>query len=86
MIIPFIFFIISLLGIVAMLILGLHKEKTGKAYVFFSQGHKTDHAIRQKWQVLRQTASLVTVRNTRIVARRVLDTVEAKSVRTKDWI
>ncbi len=86
MVIPLIFFIGSLLGIVTMLGAGLYKENTGKSYVLFSHGHKTDHVIKQKWNTLRRTLSLVNLHNAGIVFHAVLDRAESRLVKIKDWV
>ena len=86
MVIPLIFFIGSLLGIVTMLGAGLYKEKTRKSYIFFSRGHKTDHVIKQKWFALRRTLSLVNLHNVGIVCHSVLDRAEARLVKIKEWV
>ena len=85
MVIPLIFFIGSLLGIITMLGAGLYKEKTGKSYIFFSRGHKTDHVIKQKWFALRRMISLVNLHNAGIVFHAVLDKAETRSVKIKEW-
>ena len=85
MVIPLIFFIGSLLGIVIMLGAGLYKEKTGKSYIFFSRGHKADHVIKQKWFALRRMLSLVNLHNAGVVFHAVLDKAETRSVKIKEW-
>ena len=69
-----------------MLAFGIHKENTGKSYIFFPQGHKTDHAIKQKLNTLRRSLSLVNLHNAGIVTHNVLDKTEAKMVKAKDWV
>ena len=84
MIVAFISFILSFVGIVLMLVLQLHKMNTGKTFVIFRFGAKLDQYLRHKYAALRTNLSFLNKKTMKLLFHYVLDKIEEKFIKMKD--
>ena len=84
MILAFILFILSFVGIVMMLAFQFHKMNTGKSFVIFPHGEKIDHLLKRKYHDVKTNLSFINRRTMRLLFHFVLDKIEEKFIKMRD--
>jgi len=86
MTIALITFVATFVAMVVMIYLQIHRTTTGKSFVFFRHGHKTDKLIGEKVQRIKHFFNSITLAKIGFIFHRVLDSIESGFIRGKDVV
>src|SRR5271168_2847635 len=76
--------IVSIIAMIVMVLVKVHKMNQGKEFVFFKHGEKTDEFLREKISFIKLTFSRDTLKISVNVTHAMLDRVEGFFIKGKD--